>query len=350
MLTIAINHMSYLVLQSGYRGPDFPTLTSLGFSSSAEIFFLMSGYMVGMIYLPRPGLTEKSLGRARKIYLYNAAVFFALVVFSGLFPPALTYATDLNYLHAEPLKSVLMFLLLLQHPYLLGVLQVYVLFMLLTPLAAWGCKKSIPLFLFASLLLYAIPQFVPGFNLPGGAPKEDWLWNFNPFAWQFLYCAGIALGYKRMHVPFLAWIDRKPWNAFMPMALFCAVIPIYVLHARGIYPLPWTDKTNLGILRVLHVFLAVATMASFATLLARWLPGILAGMVATVGRHTLDCYAWSIVFTYALGSIWIGANMSGLVDYLLIILVIVCTTLLTAYAKELLNSWQQPIRKPSLAR
>lgn len=346
MLTIAVNHMSYLLSQLGHNGPSFPTLTSFGFSSSAEIFFLMSGYMVGMVYLPKTGLGQKSISRATKIYICNVAAFALVCLVSSISPNALSAATDLDYFWGDPVKATIMFLALLQHPYLAGVLQVYVVLMLLTPMAAVLCKKNIIPFLVLSTSLYTAVQLFPMLNLPGGAPKDDLVWNFNPFAWQLLYCLGIALGYRKTHIAVFAWIDKSTANLLIPVVSFVALAPVFLLHSQEVYTFPMTDKTNLGFLRVLHVFVAIGTMVSVATMISRFLPRVVGYQVEVVGRNTLECYAASIVFTYIFGAVWLLAGLHGMASYLAIMCLILAATLATAHVKASLFS---ATKKTSLA-
>ena len=50
MVTIIINHFSFLSAELGMTGPQIPTTTTFSVSSAAEIFVALSGYMVGMVY------------------------------------------------------------------------------------------------------------------------------------------------------------------------------------------------------------------------------------------------------------------------------------------------------------
>lgn len=182
MITIALNHMGALLDDLGYQGINIPTLTHFGYSSSAEIFFLVSGYMVGLVYLGKANLKSKIFSRAGKIYLYNLLTYILVIALVYFLPNKVEVATDLNYSLDNPLSATAKFLLLLQHPYLLGVLQLYVLLMLLTPAAAALLQHSKVLFFCISGSLFLATKFFPHFNLPRGSPDGDWLWNFNPFA------------------------------------------------------------------------------------------------------------------------------------------------------------------------
>ena len=83
LATITVNHFSALVGELGYRGAQFPTFTHFGYSSAAEIFFLMSGYLLGVLYL-QPA-ADGAIGRfafiatarALKLYFYNLVLFIS---------------------------------------------------------------------------------------------------------------------------------------------------------------------------------------------------------------------------------------------------------------------------------
>ncbi len=164
MLTIAINHLASILVDIGYTGAKIPTLTSFGFSSAAEIFFILSGYMVGLVYSSKENVIKISLRRALRIYIYNVVTLFALIAISPILPDLLIQNTDLNYTISDPLKGIILFLLFMQHPYLLGILQVYVLFMVFLPIILILINLRIYATIFFSVLLYVITQIYPSFR------------------------------------------------------------------------------------------------------------------------------------------------------------------------------------------
>jgi hypothetical protein len=304
MVTIAINHMGFLLGGVGYRGVNIPTLTAFGFSSSAEIFFLLSGYMVGMVYLNKANLRTKVFSRAARIYVYNLFGFISVLVLAGALPAPVVEATNLDYTLAHPSTAGLMFLAFLQHPYLLGVLQLYVLFMLLTPAAAALATRQEYVLIAISAMLFLATKWFPQFNLPGGAPEGDWLWNFNPFAWQFLFFMGMLLGRRRCHESFFRWLDhsiKRPVLVFIVFGIFAIV---FRLQMGGSLSPVLVSRTNLGFLNLLHSFVGVTTMAALATLLLRYAKWP-ANKLAAIGKNTLECYVASIPLTYAMAALWL---------------------------------------------
>lgn len=70
LITITMNHLTGTVVNMGMDGFKYPTPTERGISSAAEVFFLLSGYLVGAVYLSRTasidlGGFSKSHGNAR---------------------------------------------------------------------------------------------------------------------------------------------------------------------------------------------------------------------------------------------------------------------------------------------
>jgi len=64
MVTICVNHITWMLGKVESVSLKIPTLTHYGYSSAAEIFFFMSGYMVGMVYLNKFDTRAKLLSRA----------------------------------------------------------------------------------------------------------------------------------------------------------------------------------------------------------------------------------------------------------------------------------------------
>src|SRR3954471_15564328 len=93
IFTITLNHFTWLASDLGLEARAFPTLTQFGFSSSAEIFFLLSGYLVGQVYTGiyrKYGLARmvgKCLDRAYKLYVYNLILLGVCVAITAVAAP-----------------------------------------------------------------------------------------------------------------------------------------------------------------------------------------------------------------------------------------------------------------------
>lgn len=328
MLTVAINHMSLMLANLGLQGKKIPTLTAYGFSSAAEIFFLLSGYMVGLVYLGKPHLKRKLLSRAWMIYQYNVAAFLAVVVIAFFGPPLLAEVTSVSITHADPIIQSAKFAILAQHPDLLGVLGFYVLLMATAPLMIALAEKSLAAAIILCLTLYACAQFISDFTLPGGLPNGDGYWQFNPFAWQILFFGGILAGKGKALSILFDWLERNRWRCLMVLGAFGIATLLFKLTYNNVPPVLWS-KENLGIVRVAHALLVIGALGAVLILVRAHLDSLPAKIIGLCGRQTLICYAVSVPATYAIAGLWYSFGRSYL-TYLFAEVVIVVVVVLTA--------------------
>jgi hypothetical protein len=310
MITIAINHIGDLFGKLGMTGRPIPTLTQYGFSSAAELFVALSGYMVGMVYLRRPAIWRIASARAFKIYQYNFVAFMLSSMIAIGSGPLLSLATGTDYLVRNPAEGAMKFAFLSYHPHLLGVLQLYVLLMLVLAGTARLSPSSGWVFAPLSLALYIVVQLDESFNLPGGTPGDDGCWNFNPLAWQLLFFLGVLAGKYRLHQKIIAWLESRAAIPVAVIALFGVVtIARHVGRMVG-YDFPMDDKETLGPLRIAHMMLVVAFLFSLLTIFRSHLDSSMARLVGLIGCHTLECYVVSVVATYGVAAIWLRFDHS----------------------------------------
>lgn len=332
MITIAINHMSIMLLHLGLKGKQIPTITTYGFSSSAEIFFLISGYMIGIIYLRRPDPIKNLLSRALMIYRYNCGVYILLMLMSVMLPTMLIVETGLAPTISDPFGSVLKFLFLAQSPDLLDVLNVYVVLLLFSPIILLLSRRSEIASLIFCSVIYAVVQLFPSFNLPGGAPDGDGAWNLNPLAWQFLFFGGMTAANHGAFKKLFDWLGARRHRCVVVLTLFAAVTIAFKLTYREIPPFLWR-KESLGIIRIFHVLVVVAALASLIALGRQYLQTWPARLLALCGRQTLNCYAASVPATYMLAGLWIAYGRTYFA-YLLCVAAIIGVTLFVASFSE----------------
>lgn len=338
MVVIVITHLNVIFGELGMQGRQIPLPGDYSFTSAAELFFLLSGYMVGMIYVARGKVFAKSPQRAFEIYRINFAAFAGALALAWLGGAELAKVTDTDYVFAEPLRGVIEFALMRQHPYLLGVLQVYVLLMLITPLAALLMRRSDYLLASLSIALYLAVQFFPSFNLYGGAPHDEpRQWNFNPVAWQLLYCGGMILGRKRLHMRLFDWIAADIRRPALLILLVLAFMTLHRLDVWDIIDIPATEKTNLGALRIANSAVLLSGLAAAVVLGSRYLGAWPLQLLAMLGRQTLSCYAASIVLTYAVALSWLLLGKQY-VHYFPLAAVLMLSLLAVAYGRERLSS------------
>ena len=258
LASIFVNHMP------GNRLENWTT-RNFGFSDAAEIFVLLAGVAAAFAFFRRFEAGEvraTSLKSIRRVgTLYTAHIFstFAAIALFGL---AARLSGDGDYLDLigvaplfqEPLPGLIG---IAAGSYQLGyfnILPMYIILLAALPGYLWLAKRDLRLMLGASFALYLAAQIVPLRmpNFPDGGA-----WYFNPFAWQFLFAIGLALGILKVRhkaVPYhpIAYALALAW------VVFAAVWMIFSLGGHvtfGVLP-DWMDtlhKSALPPTRLLHV-------------------------------------------------------------------------------------------------
>lgn len=303
MVIIAINHITVAFRIYDLKGFGIPTPSALGYSSSAAIFVIMSGYMVGMVYQKKPRPARAVLLRARTLYINNALLLVAVAPFLLLMKPWELVAWDAGFLSDGLLVGLLMFVTLLRAPVLLDVLQLYVIFMLLAPGALWIHRRS-PMGLAAlSVTLWLLSQLATATHLVDPKLVE---WKFNPAAWQLLFFVPMILGAVRAHTPLFDFLERHKWVTIAIGAAVAGFAVAKLLHVERVIPDYWllTSKGNLGLLRLIHAPVVILFYCGLLSL-SRKIPELApVRALACIGRQTLYCYITSVWMTYCLAIAW----------------------------------------------
>lgn len=311
MIIIAVNHVTAMVASAGYDGPRIPSLSDFGQSSAAELFVGLSGYMVGMVYLSRERLAENIFGRMRQLYVFNLIAFCCCAVVIAFADARLPDSSDFYPSGSTDVwRRLTTFLVLLEPPFLLNVLPLYIFLMAGVPAASALLKKSRVFFALALVLGYVAAQLLQKTH-PGSTISAVLGWGMDPLAWQLLFYGMMALGTGRFHIRLFNWLSESRWR---PIGFVIAFVLAAVLDrwwGTGLIPLPRMDgKANLAPMRLLHAVLTLLTVSSVIVLakpLYRSRPLLL---VAAVGRETLMCYACSIPLTYIAVAVWLHVGAS----------------------------------------
>ncbi len=201
LVCIMLDHMPIGVLRN-------VTLSNFAVFDAAELFVLLSGFLVGMVWVK----VEARHGRwtAQKRFLKRAVqVWLALIIGAVLLAlfSSLLFALHLNHtavwfqssrwIFEPPLGYLATVGLMWMQPNLMDVLALYVLliatapvtvpFLLRYPLAALTVSAAI--WFFAEPLNALVPNQRP---VPGLL--------FNPFGWQLLFFVGVAMGAFRSQI------------------------------------------------------------------------------------------------------------------------------------------------------
>ena len=201
LVCIMLDHMPIGVLRN-------VTLSNFAVFDAAELFVLLSGFLVGMVWVK----VEARHGRwtAQKRFLKRAVqVWLALIIGAVLLAlfSSLLFALHMNHtavwfqysrwIFEHPIGYLATVGLMWMQPNLMDVLALYVLliatapvtvpFLLRYPLAALTVSAAI--WFFAEPLNALVPNQRP---VPGLL--------FNPFGWQLLFFVGVAMGAFRSQI------------------------------------------------------------------------------------------------------------------------------------------------------
>lgn len=310
LLTITINHITGFTDRMHMEGMQFPTLTLWGFSSAAEVFFLLSGYLVGAVYLRADrGLSISAFAgtvwrRTGKLYLYNLGLFLVLL-------PLCLSSTNLArlsfyswFIRGGP-ATIVDFLTLYIQPYCLEILVTYMVLMAAAPLFALLLRFQPIVAMAVSIALYWFAHENAWFNIAGGSPVGDWRWNFNPASWQLVFYGAMAAGRFRL----LAAMERRAegnWHWLVPpLLIFVGLTILFLAQSWYSFEVLYQSKIRIGPVRVAH---ALAVCWLFMSLLWVW-PKLqqlwFMRQIAVIGSNSLQTFVVSIALSYTAGFIWI---------------------------------------------
>jgi hypothetical protein len=183
---------------------------TFGFVSGAEGFIFLAAFMVGQI----EHRVEQKRGergslfdiakRTTRIYIYHCALLaiaFTVIARVGVALHSLALQNLLSFYLQSPKQATIAAVLLQYRPSLLDILPMYIVFMLLTPLARsiahrWTWDPVI----FISFAVWTAAQFgirhwlYTRGDLFGLSVPENSTGAFDLYGWQLLWIVGLALG------------------------------------------------------------------------------------------------------------------------------------------------------------
>ncbi|WP_323960955.1 acyltransferase family protein [Arthrobacter sp. JZ12] len=322
------------------------TQETIGVVSGAELFVLLSGAVVGLVYGPRIAdelgdVVDRTTSRAWKLYV-TALVVVILVYLLSLLPfinaAAVTTFTDqgtgaagqgaagTTYDLYAGMEGLLEFpvpaglipaLLLLQvGPWQFNVMGLYVILLLISPLILAAMARRLTwLVLTVSLALWAVGTLLRPRLLP--SQFED---SFPLLVWQVLFVLGLVAGYHRHRI--VEWFSHPRRKAVLGLCLViaaaCAVFSWtgpYLSNALdvrlGLLPEgtfqriydTYFNRTYLGAGRLLNVLVIV--VALYALLSAYWKPlqKALGWFLIPLGQATLYVFIMHVFLILAVANI-----------------------------------------------
>jgi hypothetical protein len=291
-------------------GIAFEDLTprNFGFSDAAEAFVFLSGLSTALAYGGHFSASQrtKTLGAVarRVLKLYGVHVALSLVALA-LFVGAATWANkpELVSVHGRDLFVAnpgvgLIGLLSLGHQ--LGYFNILPLYMVLIACApALLALAAIDqrLMLACSAALYGLVQFYH-WNLPNWPSSGGWF--FDPFAWQFLFAIGIAVGLRLRQAPPPISVSLTAATGVIVIASVVAVSASHEAWAQGSWDLIrdrlHLDKSILGPGRLIH-FLSLAYLIYVLKIARRLHTSPLYSPLVLIGRHSLTVFVLVSLFS-----------------------------------------------------
>jgi hypothetical protein len=327
ILTIVLNHLTQAVDAGGLRGGFIPTPTRYGYSTAAELFVFLSGYMVGLVYLARPAPIRAILRRAGTLWLYDLALLALVLPLAAIMTPAELAFWQFTPFLTTPVQAAIDFATLQHAPRLLDILQLYIILMLVAPVAIALHRRSPALMVALSLLLYVAAQVLIIRRIaldPDG--RDDGLLKL--LSWQALFFVPMALGAWRVHSRVFAWLERN-WAALaILIGLFVVAAFAKIWQAE---PTLFSPRHGLHLLRLGHALLVLLLYASLLTLAGPLLRLWPFRAIGTIGRHSLDCFAAGVVITYLLALVWDRVGGGHALYYLLAMVAVLLTGLVATW-------------------
>jgi hypothetical protein len=320
LLTILINHYTLFVQQLGHQGPILKTLTQFGYSSAAEQFFLISGYLVGLLYIPADKridtqiVVARLIGRSAYLYVMNCFLFVAVIGLSWFFPEYVRRGLGLAVVDESPFFVAFHVVRLGFNIPLLGILNFYVIMMLAAVPIFLILKRSTSWAILLIIAIYGISQVAPWMSLAGGRYEgENGLLSFNPLAWQVLFMGGMVAGRFRFHELIQDHIARTRRGFLLVSMAFLAITLIhYVDMLFAGFNVPFASKQNLRPVRLLHALITFIFLFSLIYRFDRFSATWPYRSLSLIGSYSLQCFMASVILSYAMAAIWFeyGSDLS----------------------------------------
>ncbi len=303
LLMIFVNHVPG-VLWERFTSRNF------GFSDSAELFVFLAGVSCALAYgrsfLERSGLVAaiRAFRRAGVLYLNHIAltmIVVSLYAFAALATGDGRYLMQLGfgYFLSRPVDTLAGIATLGHQFAYLNILPMYAVLLLMLPvMLALVRRLGLPGLLAVSAALWLACGLLR-FNLPNHPNPGGW--QFNPFAWQFLFAIGLATGLAKAGGQALVAYSRPLYTAALA---YLGVSFVFVSGSlwgwEQILPLPDVlrsfDKTYVSLPRLLHVLALVYVFAHAPTHSALQRIGR-DNPFALLGRHSLPVFAVGTVLS-----------------------------------------------------
>lgn len=351
---VVVNHIALISLLQN------ATQEAIGMVSGAELFVLLSGAVLAMVYRPKVvggGIGEVTLRTARRAWkLYLTALVLVLIIGAVSLiafvnsTPVTSYVdqgtgaagseasgrvydlfANFDSLLSYPVDpSIIVDLALLRlGPWQVNVLGLYVVMLLISPLVMWALSRRRWLIVLAvSGAIYASQIFLPVRVFP--SQFED---SFPILTWQVLFVTGMVAGFYRREI--LAWFVTRSGQVVLAASIVCTVAlallswnnpyvsSSYDLRLGLVPPNTFSsiyavgfERTSLDPGRLVNVLLV--TITAYAVLSAFWKPvnRLLGWFFVPLGQATLYVFVMHVFFVLIVANVPVLREGSILINSL----------------------------------
>ena len=375
LLFVFTDHISEISSAAGLiaaRDFPLPTLRIVTWTTAAEFFVFLSGYVAGIVYsqtLAARGFwlcQARVLRRAGQIARANLVTFILIVPLLSLawpLSPEAVATLDIGYLRQAPMEALRDFVLGRYTPAYTDILLLYVPLTLLVPAMLWLLRYSRAAAFVLSGILYLTAQISPRFSLPMRGhdfPGADPVWFFNPLAWQFLFFIGLAFGSREALRNFNLFRDypRLARGLAVLLSISSAEKILFELSKINAFGLKvWLPRLALhgfGLgplrpLRLAHFFLVFVLALSFIPTGERLQRTKWLGPIIVCGQHSLGVFASGIVLTFAC-SLALAKLNGGYLAYIAVAVFGIAVQVLTGVILQWMQSepWRSSPQRQTL--
>ncbi len=331
---------------------------SFGFVEDAQGFVFVSGLMVGLVY-GRKFLRAPSVARiARPLFdrvrtIYSHQVALILILLAAALALGAAAPRDLQPYVEAPATFALSSLLLVSSSAHMGILPMYMFFLLATPFAFRALHQGmvVPFFTVMAVLWLVAQTGIAGFAMyrlqlglvDMGVPARFGLY-FNSLGWQVLFFTGLYFGFRmaegRLDLGFL----REPQyratffivlGAVVLLGLYDRVVEAQLLGRDGtrIF-IAGTHRSNLSFVYplafALDLFLVVWLLQAgprdplpWVRKAAAWLRWVFTRpFLVLLGQHSLHVFSFHILVYYLLAVLMVRIEPSPMVREAILVLAV----------------------------
>ena len=279
------------------------TYRPLGFFCAAAIFVFLSGFAVGKHlsrYLADANpyrVYHKAWKRAAFLYALHLMVSAMAVCLARFWPNLVSpFGREIEEALSSPWTALGHSALFYPSAPLLDFLPMYVFLLLWTPwlLRRFQAGRLKTIFV-PSFLLWLVTQAGLSIQLP------PFTLAFETAGWQFLFVTALYLGFRQHTQP----LERPQGTKGLNLSLFGCMVALFMLRHSEVFgleafaraiPAWWIDRTSLGPLVLLNLYLWVAFLWMVPEPLQRLARQ--GRIFIAMGQYSWQVFAWHVLLFY----------------------------------------------------